>query len=324
MADAPANKTAQVSVLIVGYNTKDLVLQCLEGVFKHTQGIDYEVLFVDNSEDGSEQAVREAFPDVVVIDNDQNLGFGRGNNLLARHAKGHYILLLNPDTLVNDNAIGQLYDFAEQHPHGGAWGGVTRLPDGAVDPGCKQPGVGVGKALLLLAGLAKYACPPVDSASKAMDVPSLSGAFMMLERSLWEQLGGFDESFFMYAEETDLCYRVRKTGRRVLITPEASIVHLVGSGAAHSPKRMLALTRGDMHLARKHFGPVRLAVFAMVRWLYSLTRYLLGVFAMPVIGSDRAAKLRQRHTPIICHPKQWLYGWSEPRRDVSNAESTPA
>ena len=314
--EAPA-----VSVLIVGYNTKDLVLQCLEGLFDHTTGIDFEVLFVDNSSDGSEQAIRERFPQVRVIDNDQNLGFGRGNNFLARHATGKYLLLLNPDTVVQDNAIGNLHYFAEQHPECGAWGGITRLPDGSIDPGCKQPGVGFVKSLLMLMGMAEFACPKVEAATKAMDVPSLSGAFMMLPRALWDDLAGFDETFFMYAEETDLCYRVRLTGRRVMITPDASVVHLVGSGASQSPKRMLALTRGDMHFARKHFGPVRVFAFALIRWLYSLSRYLLGVIALPLVGSVRAAELRKRHAPIISNPGQWVHGWSDPLSPVSQAEA---
>ena len=300
-----------VSVLIVGYNTKDLVLQCLAGLFACTQGLDFEVLFVDCSDDGSEQAIREQYPAVRVIDNNQNLGFGRGNNFLARHAEGDYLLLLNPDTLIKDNAVGQLYDFAQQHQDGGAWGGVTRLPNGQIDPGCKQSGVGLGKAMLLLFGLGKLACPDVESARTAMDVPSLSGAFMLLPRDLWQTLGGFDESFFMYAEETDLCYRVRQAGRRVLITAQSSIVHLVGSGSSQSAKRLLSMTRGDMHLARKHFGPAYVYTSVMIRWLNSATRYVMGVVGRPLLGRERAAQLRQRHAPIITAPHQWMYGWSE-------------
>lgn len=299
-----------VSVLIVGYNTKDLVLDCLAGLFKHTRDLSFEVLFVNNSEDGSERAIRDAYPAVRVIDNTQNMGFGRGNNYLARHARGDYLLLLNPDTLVDNNAIHDLYVFAQHHPEGGAWGGVTRLKNGEIDPSCKQSGVGLGKSLLMLVGLSKLACPDVSSAD-AMDVASLSGAFMMMPRDLWHELGGFDESFFMYSEETDLCYRVRRTGRRVLITSRSSITHLVGSGSSQSPSRMLALTRGGMHLTRKHFGTIYVLIEASLRWLYSATRYLLGLFGAPLVGAERAAQLRARHLPIVQHPGSWFYGWAE-------------
>lgn len=305
-ADAPA-----VSILIVGYNTKDLLIDCLAGLYEHTRNLKYEILYVDCSNDGSVQVVRDRFPSVRVIENDQNLGFGRGNNFLARHAKGEYLLLLNPDTLIYDNAIGTLYEFAQRTPGAGAWGGVTRLPTGTIDPGCQQPAPGLGSLLLLLLGLGKLALPTVESDDgMGIDVPSLSGAFMMMPRELWEQLGGFDESFFMYCEETDLCYRVRAAGRRVLITSSASIVHLVGSGSAQSAKRMLALTRGGMHLSRKHFGTWHVMTEAVLRWLYSLSRYALSLLGQPVIGSACAKELRARHAPIIANPGAWLGGWT--------------
>lgn len=311
--EAPSQVGPMISVLIVGYNTKDLVLDCLEGLYEHTQGLSFEVLFVDCSSDGSEQAIRDRFPLVRVIDNDQNLGFGRGNNFLARHAKGDYVLLLNPDTLIKDNAIGALYQFAQETPDAGAWGGVTRLPSGDIDPGCQQMGPGLGGAVLKLFGMSSMVVPDVEAdQGDGVEVASLTGAFMMLPRDLWEQLGGFDESFFMYCEETDLCYRVKQAGRRVLITTRSSIIHLVGSGSAQSAKRMVAMTRGGMHLSRKHNGSVHVLIDATLRWLYSATRLALGVLGKPVIGSERAAQLRSRHSPIVCKPGQWFGGWNEP------------
>jgi hypothetical protein len=306
IAAAPA-----ISILIVGYNTKDLVLECLAGVFEHTQGPTFEVLFVDCSEDGSEEAIRERFPQVRVIDNDENLGFGRGNNFLARYAEGDYVLLLNPDTLIRDNAIGELYEFAQRTPEAGAWGGVTRLPDGSIDPGCQQAGPGLGNSLLTLLGMSERTKPDVESDQETgVEVASLSGAFMMLPRTLWNELGGFDESFFMYCEETDLCCRVRQQGRGVRITPKSSIVHLVGSGSGQSPKRMLALTRGGMHLARKHHGTAYVFTIAVLRWLYSASRFVVGVIGAPLVGRERAAALRKRHADIVTKPGQWFGGWS--------------
>lgn len=313
--------TPVISILIVGYNTKDLVLDCLEGLYEHTRGPSFEVLFVDCSNDGSEQAIRERFPCVRVIDNGENLGFGRGNNFLARYAQGDFLLLLNPDTLIKDNAIGALYDFASNTPDAGAWGGITRLPDGAIDPGCRQACPGLGSAFLTLIGLGSMACPDIEAdGGGGVDVHSLSGAFMMLPRGLWQKLGGFDESFFMYCEETDLCLRVRKAGYRVLITTHSSIVHLVGSGSAQSAKRMIALTRGGMHLTRKHHGGLHIYASGIIRWLYSVSRYALGVVGTPLIGGKRAAQLRSRHAPIVCKPGQWFGGWEEDPAPMSKTE----
>lgn len=310
--DTQAHHGPAVSILIIGYNTKDLLVDCLTGLFEHTEGLDYEVLFTDCSNDGSAQMLAERFPEVRVIENSENLGFGRGNNFLARHARGRYLLLLNPDTLINDNAIGELHEFARRTPDAGAWGGVTRLPDGSIDPGCRQAAPGLYSAFMQLIGLGSRVSPDVESnADQGTDVPSLSGAFMMVPRDLWQQLGGFDESFFMYCEETDLCFRIHQLGRGVLITPRASIVHLVGSGSSQSPKRMLALTRGRMHLTRKHFSSLHVAVEGMIRWLYSASRYVMGLLGRPLIGAARSAQLRARHAPILCCPRQWMRGWAD-------------
>ncbi|MEM9347222.1 MAG: glycosyltransferase family 2 protein [Planctomycetota bacterium] len=322
---APVEARPQISVLIVGYNTRNLVLDCLDGLYQHTQGPTFEVLFVDCSDDGSEQAIREQYPQVRVVDNQENLGFGRGNNFLARHAHGEYLLLLNPDTLIKDNAIGELYRFAQSNPEGGAWGGVTRLANGAIDPGCQQLKPSLFTMFLLTIGLGACAKPSVETdRSEGTQVHSLSGAFMMMPKALWDELGGFDESFFMYCEETDLCRRVQQSGLRVLITPKSSIVHLVGSGSSKSPKRMLALTRGAMHFTRKHHGPVYIFFDSIGRWLYSASRFAIGLIGAPLIGKERSAQLRQRHAPIVFQPSQWVGGWDTPDRSTVTEESSTA
>ena len=306
-----ADPRPAVSVLIVGYNTKDLLMDCLDGLFKHTHGVDFEVLYADCSDDGSVQAVREKFPAVRVIDNDENLGYGRGNNFLARHARGEYLLLLNPDTLVRDNAVGALYDCAREHPEAGAWGGETELPDGNMDPGCKQTGPGLRFLVSYIFGMSKLVAGGLpNDASEAAPVATLTGAFMMVQRDLWDRLGGFDESFFMYCEEMDLCYRIKQAGHDIVMTPKARIVHLVGSGSGQSPARMIALSKGATHFNRKHFGKLYTAVDIVLRWFYSFTRYALGVIGMPLVGRERARTLRNRHLPIITRPCQWTKGWS--------------
>lgn len=306
-----AEQGPAVSVLIVGYNTKDLLMDCLDGLFEHTHGVDFEVLYADCSDDGSVQAVRERFPAVRVIDNDENLGYGRGNNFLAHHARGEYLLLLNPDTRIRDNAVGELYDCAREIPDAGAWGGETELPDGRIDPGCRQTGPGLRYLLSYLLGMSKLVAGglPVD-AREAAPVATLTGAFMMVRRELWDRLGGFDETFFMYCEEMDLCYRIKQTGHAVVMTPKARIIHLVGSGSGQSPARMIALTKGAAHFNRKHYGKLYFATDFVLRWLYSFSRVALGVIGRPLLGKERARTMRQRHLPIITRPGDWIKGWS--------------
>lgn len=301
----------ELSVLIVGYNTKVLVDECLRGLYEHTAGVDFEVLFVDCSNDGSDKMLAKDFPQVRVIENTQNLGFGRGNNLLAKHARGERLLLLNPDTIISDNAIGELNRLAKSTPYedAGAWGGMTILPDGRVDPGCRQSGAGLkylvyrtlGMRSASEAGLAPNATDP-------QDVPVLTGAFMMVRRDVWEQLGGFDESFFLYCEETELCLRIRRAGHRIVMTPKSRITHLVGSGASENPNRMLAMTKGNRHMARKHFGLLHQVCDGCLRWFYSFTRYVAGFLLMP-IKPDKARGMRQKHQLVVFKPHQWWRGW---------------
>lgn len=301
----------KVSVLIVGYKAKDLVSDCLRTLYAYTTGIDFEVVFVDCSDDGSSAMLARDFSQVRVIENHENLGFGRGNNFVARHAKGEYLLLLNPDTLLRDNAIGELMSFAENCSDFGACGGVTELPDGRVDPGCQQTGPGLRFALYRLLGLKSLGTGGLSAESvDPGDVPVLTGAFMLIRRDRWEQLGGFDESFFMYCEETDLCLRIRHAGYRVVMVPKARITHLVGGGAADNPRRMLAMCKGAMHMDRKHFGSMHVLCEGLLRWTHSLTRYLGGVVFSP-LRPGKASVLREKHRSIVFQPKQWWGGWGE-------------
>lgn len=311
MAEAciKTSQTPQLSILIVGYNTKDLVADCLRGLYEHTQGVDFEVLFVDCSDDGSAQMLARDFPQVRVIDNKENLGFGRGNNFVAKHACGDRILLLNPDTLVNDNAIGELNTFADSQPDAGAWGGLTILPDGRIDPGCQQTGPGLWYALYRLFGLKSLGTGGLpEDATQPGEVAVLSGAYMMVRREVWEHLGGFDESFFMYCEETDLCMRIKRASYRLWMNPNSRITHLVGSGASDSPNRMLAMCKGAMHMDRKHFGSLHVCCEGLLRWVHSLTRYAAGVLLL-LIKPAKSASLRDKHRSIVFEPKQWWGGW---------------
>lgn len=316
---APAAAEAvEISVLIVGYRSADLLRDCLSGLFAHTSGVAMEVLYVDCSNDGSVEMVRTEYPSVRVVDNRENLGFGRGNNLLARHARGEFLLLLNADTLIRDNAVGALLACARAHPECGAWGGVTVLPDGRIEPGSQQTGPGLRYDLLRLFGLSRLVRGGLPAgATEAGEVDVLCGAFMMVPRTVWEQLGGFDETFFLYCEEVDFCYRLQRAGYRILMTPRSRIVHLVGSGEAQSPGRMVALTRGAIHLERKHFGRLHNWGGIGLRWLYSLVRYLGGVLGPPLLGRERAARLRERHRDIVLRPWIWSRGWQDFTRTSS-------
>lgn len=300
-----------LSILIVCYKAKDLIDDCLSGVYKYTSSeCNYEVLLVDCSNDGTVDLVREKYPQVRIIENSENLGYGKGNNFLAEHAVGNYILLLNPDVIVSDDAIGELYRTAVAHPEAGAVGGVTRLRDGSYDPGCRQY---VPTLFRLTAGalgggrFLNGALP--EGATEAGEVDTLTGAFMLVRRDAWNQLQGFDTSFFMYSEELDLCQRLKKQGWSVLMTPRAQIIHLVGGGQKQSPRRILLIAQSRMHFFRKYWNRPQVVLGGTLVWLHAFIRVAGGTVASTLLRSSRGKDLTQAYGPIVFQPGSWWGGY---------------
>ena len=301
----------ELSILMVGYQARDLTLDCLESVFSKTEGVEFEVVLIDNGDDGTDQAVAERFPQVRIVPSLGNIGFGRGNNEAARHAKGKYLLLLNPDTLINDNAIGELVSCARLHEECGAWGGMTFLPDGRRDPSSAQIGPSLLTSIFNVLGLGRLRRGGVpDDATQPEQVRVLTGAFMIVRADVWTQTGGFDPSFFMYNEEVDLCLRIRRElGLPIMMTPAAKITHLVGMGNSMSSRRLGAMMQSRMHLDRKHHGRLHNYAKGVLTWLHGATRYYGAIIARPMIGRAKSDKLRQGFAPIVLQPGSWWHGF---------------
>jgi len=300
-----------ISVLIVNWNTCDLVCECLRSVYEQTCHATYEVIVVDNaSDDGSCDCIGEEFDQVQLIRSSENLGFARGNNLAAKHACGDYLLLLNPDTVVQRDSLRTLLEYAKHHSDGGAWGGVCELPDGSVDPGCRQQEPDIRQRFQDLLGFAATKVAHLDrSTDFAGRVPILSGAYMMVHSDIWHEMGGFDESFTLYAEETDLCYRIRQAGYGIYMTGNSRIMHNTGSGDPYDPVRKLNCTRGLMHFYRKHFTHCQAICAATLIWIHSLERVFGSLVLLPWLGASRSRSLRKRMSLVLRHPRLWWHGW---------------
>jgi GT2 family glycosyltransferase len=143
------------------------------------------------------------------------------------------------------------------------------------------------------------------------EVETLSGAFMLVRADAWRELGGFDTSFFMYSEELELCQRLRRHGWRVLMTPHAEVLHLVGGGDAKNPERIRLLTTAQMHFLRKFWGRPSALLGGGLIWLHGLLRLLGGAFGGRLVGSDRALKLRRAYAGIVLRPQSWWYGYEK-------------
>ena len=261
--------TPDISVIIVNYNVKDYLLQCLRSLNASVGSITTEVIVVDNdSHDGSVEELQPLFPFVRWIALDENIGFGRANNVGLEHASGRYVLYLNPDTIIGADTLSVMCRFLDEHPKTGIAGCKVLNPDGSFQVACRRglptPWVSFCKLFglqrlfpssKLFAGY-NLTYLPVD-ASYAVD--ALIGAFMVGRTELMRSLGGFDPAFFMYGEDIDLCYRVQQAGFDVTYVHTTSIVHYKGESTKRSSINEVRVFYDAMEIfAKKHFGGSRI------------------------------------------------------------------
>ena len=221
-----------VSIIIVNYNTKELILNCIQSIYEKTIGIDYEIIVVDNaSVDGSQNMVMDIFKDVKLIYLKENIGFGRANNEGVKIATGKNILFLNSDTILLNNAIKTLSDFLNNNAKIGACGG--NLYDENLKPTHSYRRI-FPSVLYELNYLLDRVPEKIlfgrnsehNYSNKTISVAYVTGADLMIKRTVIEKIGCFLDVFFMYFEETDLCLRIKKAGFQVFSVPEARIQHL--------------------------------------------------------------------------------------------------
>lgn len=291
---------ADVSIIIVNYNTLGLLRDCLNSVVQ-TEGRACQVIVVDNaSADGSAEMVEREFPDVLLVRNSQNAGFAKANNHGMRFAKGKYILLLNSDTIVRLGAIGNMSEFLDSHPAAGGVACKLLNGDGTIQASVgNRPGpmlllfrlLGVSRLLsgdrtrrwlvrafgFLLGNTVRSYLTPYTGDRSPVEVQSISAACLMLRSDVVEQVGGLDERFFMYLEDMDYCIRVRQAGWKLYYLPYGEIVHLAGASSGGRMRNYSAHSyRALFYFYRKHFSfPMEVAARAMVigalspRWLWN-------------------------------------------------------
>jgi GT2 family glycosyltransferase len=226
-----------VSIIIVSYNTRQCLKNCLNSIREKVIEITYEIIVVDNdSQDGSQEMLRKDFPDVTLI-RSENKGFGTANNRGVRKAQGRNILFLNPDTLLINNAVKIMSDYLDTHPEVGICGGNLYRADGTTPANsCWNYFTGISHAInMITMTLASRIIHPqthkYNHSNYPKPVACVSGAGLMTRQILFDQIGGFDEDFFMYVEDVDICYRINKAGYSVICHPAAKIIHLEGQSS---------------------------------------------------------------------------------------------
>jgi GT2 family glycosyltransferase len=260
-----------LSIILVNWNGRELLARALKCVYATVRELRYEVLVVDNaSSDGSAELVRERFPQATLIVNRENLGFGRANNQAAAEARGRHLLLLNTDCFVHAGAIDELVRFLDAHPAAGAVGPRLRYEDGALQrsvssfPTLKTElwtALGLAQRFPKSPLFGQYQMTYWDL-DDLREVDSLMGACLLLRGAAIEQLGLFDEQFFMYSEEVDLCYRLRQAGWKSYFLPTAEATHIWGGSARKvAGESCLRLFHSRVQFFRKHYGALAASAY---------------------------------------------------------------
>lgn len=272
----------ELSIVIISYNTQRLTRECLESVYANCGELEVEVIVVDNnSADGSQAMIKALYPQVRLIENTSNTGFAAANNQAFAVAQGEYVLLLNSDTLILGDVLTQSVAYMRAHRGGpgkgvGAMGCRVLNGDGSLQFTCSRFPSFLNLALMTT-GLDRLPWPNWADRYRMTrwgrrderDVDVVTGCYLLIDRRVLEEVGGLDESFFFYGEETDWCRRCRDSRWAVRFAPVGEIVHY-GSGSSRglNHRRDLLLSKGLVQVNRKHYG----LLAGLAVWL------LLGVF----------------------------------------------
>jgi GT2 family glycosyltransferase len=237
----------------------------LHSIEKASVSITKEIIIVDNaSDDGSVQLIKNRFPSVRLIENKDNIGFGRGNNQALKIAKGEFMLLINPDAIVSEDTFDKMLSFFNKNPDAGLAGCKIINSDGTLQLACRRSFPGPWTSFTKVTGLsslfpksrlfARYNLTYLNE-NETYEVDAISGSFMMMRKEVYKRVGGFDERFFMYGEDLDLCYRVQQAGFKVYYVHSTQIIHYKGESTKRSNLDETKVFYNAMHLfVKKHFS----------------------------------------------------------------------
>ncbi|MBN2455617.1 MAG: glycosyltransferase family 2 protein [Sedimentisphaerales bacterium] len=289
-----------ISIIIVNWNTCDYLRDCLQSVYEQTKDICFEVIVIDNaSTDGSATMVKEKFPQTILLENSENRGFAAANNQGMVIADGRYVLLLNPDTIVVDRAIKKTMDFADLHPDVGMVGCQVLENETKIQRTCFAfPSL--CNLILQKAGLRRLFPRSCFFGRVNMgwwdrkterDVDVVSGMFMLVRHEAIEQVGLMDEDYFVYAEETDWCFRFWQAGWRRVFTPAGRIIHRDGGNKSTDNARVkmyVQLQKSMMIFYRKNRGLFTWMIAKIIYSVEMLARTVFWKMVSLIQNKDRA------------------------------------
>jgi len=308
----------RVSIIVVSYNTREMTLECLRSIVRETRQ-SHEIIVVDNcSSDGSADAIAAEFPDVNLHRPEKNLGFARANNFAAERARGDYVLLLNPDTVVLDRAIDQLVSFADANPASRIWGGRTLYGDRSLNPSSCWGRMTLWSLISSSIGLsAMFAsseffnseCYGGWQRDTVRQVDIVTGCLLLIPRQFWNELHGFNPVYFMYGEEADLCLRARRLGARPLMTPAATIIHYGSASDTNRADKVVAIRRAQMTLLRHHWPPMRRRLGQAIVVLAPFIRAVCYSIAAQVSRKKGTIERAKAWSEVWVRRSQWVSGY---------------
>jgi N-acetylglucosaminyl-diphospho-decaprenol L-rhamnosyltransferase len=296
-------KIFDLSIIIVNWNTRDLVIRCLQSIYETVDSLAFEVIVVDNaSTDDSIATTRELFPQVQIIENRENVGFARANNQAAAVSQGRYMLLLNSDALLLPHAARKMFDLAEAHPQAGIVGAQLFNPDGSFQAS-HTPFPNLWQEFLILSGVGRllfghwYPSRGPEDDKGPQIAGYVEGACLFVRRAAFEQVGGLDENYFMYAEEVDWCYTMQKKGWRVWYEPAAQVIHLgCGSSQTRRTQREGDLYQSRVRFFRKHYGNTAAQLLKLQIYCFTLIKAAVHSPLRLVSGGRRGRQV----VPLSC------------------------
>lgn len=306
-----------LSIVIVNWNTRDLLRDCLESVWTQLEGIEAEVIVVDNaSVDGSVDMVRDCFPQTRLVINRENRGFAAANNQGFDKSCGRYVLLLNSDTVVHGDVFARSVEYLDKNPRVGMMGCKVLNGDGSTQMTCSR--FPTFANLLLQTLGANRLGGPFFSRYQMLDwarddereVEVISGCYLMVRAEVIDEIGYLDEAFFCYGEETDWCRRCHDAGWRLMFAPVGEITHF-GSGSTRQVNhiRDIMLSEGTVRLHRKHGGRRNAVLMWMLLLVFNSSRSLFWTLRTLLDSAD-ATRLRARHFRSVV--RHFTRAWPHP------------
>lgn len=286
-------KPIDLSVVVVNYNVKEYVANLLASLYRASEGISMEIFLVDNSSvEGSISYLKERYPNVNYIRNKENVGFGKANNIAIEQAKGTFTLIINPDTLVSEDTLQSCISYMKTKPEMGAIGCKILNADGSYAPESKRGFPGIWNSFCKASGLTalfpkstffgSYYANAIDD-NEIGEIDVLSGAFMFFDTALLQKLAGFDERFFMYGEDIDLCKRVHEEGRKIGYLPTTNIIHYKGESAKQNDITYIKSFNQALYLYfEKHFSTGYLSVLKSAVWIAVWLKIVANLISMVV------------------------------------------